>query len=160
MGFALLPLIVLAFFGGLNAMERSHAEGLLPPSIVSRATQQGQAFISYRNAVVVYQQNNPAFTGTVSNTALATQGLKSSAEFLALASNSITAVGVSGRVITAYAALTPGALRVARDLTENDGSLGMASGSSWSSVSPGSILVPLATTVPNGSVVSVIQIGN
>lgn len=160
MGFVLLPVIVLSFFVGIVAIERNHAQAILPPSIVSQAIQNGQTFLSYRNAVAVYQRNNPAFTGTVSNAALAAQGNPFSAVFLASASNVITATGVAGRVITCYAALTQGALSAARDATENDASLGMASGTSWTSVGFGTTVTPLATPVPNGNVVSVVQIGS
>lgn len=160
MGFFLLPVVVLSFFVGIIAIERNHAQDVLPPSIVIQATLSGQMFVAYRNAVAVFQKNNPAFTGTVSNAALAAQGNQFSAVFLATASNAITATGVAGRVITCYAALTPGALRAASDTSENDASLGMASGTTWTSAAFGSTALPLATPVPNGNIVSVIQIGN
>lgn len=160
MGFVLLPLMVLSFFIGIAAIERSHSQDILPPALVTQANQNGKTFVAYRDAVAVYQQNNPGFTGTVSNTALAAQGSQFSSEFLATASNAITATGVAGRVITCYAALNPGALSAARDGTENDASLGLASGTSWTSIADGAVAMPLATPVPNGNVVSVVQIGS
>jgi hypothetical protein len=160
MGFALLPVVVLSFFIGIIAIERNHAQAILPPAIVSEAIQNGQTFLAYRNAVAVYQRNNPTFTGTVSSAALAAQGNQFSAMFLASASNAITSTGVAGRVVTCYAALTPGALRAASDATENDASLGMASGTSWTSAGLGATVTPLSTPVPNGDVVSVVQIGS
>lgn len=160
MGFMLLPVIVLSFLLGIVAIERNHANEILPTSAVTQSTQDGQTFVSYRNAVAVYQQNNPSFTGTVSNTQLLTQGSQFSPTFLASAGNAITATGISGRIITCYAALTPSALAAASNATDNDASLGIASGTSWTSTAQGATPITLATTVPNGAIVSVVQIGN
>lgn len=162
MGFVLLPLIVLSFFMGLIAIERNRAQDILPPAIVAQATQSGQIFVAYRNAVAVYQQKNPAFTGTVSGAMLTAQGSQFSSTFLAAAGNAITATGSTGRVVTCYAALSSGAIAAALAATENDASLGMASGTTWTSFAQGVIYTPvsLATSVPNGDVVSVVQIGS
>ena len=160
MGFVLLPLAVLSFFLGIITVERTRSQDILPAAIVIQATVSGQMFVAYRNAVAVYMQNNPTFTGTVSNAALAAQGNLFSAAFLASTSNVITSTGVAGRVITCYAALTTGALAAASDATENDASLGMASGATWTSIATGASAVPLASSVPNGNVVSVVQIGS
>ena len=160
MGFWLLPGIVLAFFIGTIAVQKNHAEGMLPTSNQLQALQRGQIFVKYRDAVSVYLKNNPGFTGTVTASALAAQGTSFSADFLALAGNAITATGSNGRVITCYAALPTGSLQEARNATGNDASLGMASGSTWTSAAPGATAQPLATTVPNGAVVSVTQIGS
>lgn len=160
MGFILLPLTVLSFFLGIAAIERNHVQGILPPTIVLQATQNGQMFVAYRNAVEVYLRNNPTFTGTVSSAALAAQGTTFTAAFLASTNNVITATGVSGRVITCYTALTAGTLVAARAATENDASFGMSSGTTWTSSEFGSTAIPLPTPVPNGNVVSLIQIGN
>jgi hypothetical protein len=159
MGFLLLPSIVLSFFLGLIAIERNYAQDRLPPTIALQAAQSGQTFVAYRNAVAVYQKNNPTFTGTVSNAALAAQGNQFPSVFLVSASNAITATGVAGRVITCYAALSTGAISAALAATETDASLGMASGLNWISSAFGTSTL-LATSVPNGNVVSVIQIGN
>lgn len=165
MGFFLFPVLVLSFFIGIVAIERNHAQGILPPPTETQAEQSGRTFVAYRNAVAVYQQNNPAFTGTVSNAALAAQGSQFSSAFLASAGNAITAIGGGpGRVVTSYAALPAGAITAALDATQNDASLGMASGTTWTSFAQGAGVnntpVSLATPVPNGNVVSVVQIGS
>lgn len=160
MGFVLLPLVVLSFFIGLIAIERNHAQDILSPAIVTQAEQNGQTFVAYRNAVAVYQQNNPVFTGTVSSAMLAAQGSQFSSAFLASAGNTITSTGSTGRVVTCYAALSSGAITAALDVTQNDASLGIASGTSWTSAAYGATPMPLATSVPNGDVVSVVQIGS
>lgn len=165
MGFALLPLVVLSFLLGIVAIERNRAQDILPPAIVTQADQSGRTFVAYRNAVAVYQQNNPAFTGAVSNAALSAQGSQFSSTFLASAGNAITAIGGgAGRVVTAYAALPGGSITAALDATQNDASLGMASGTTWTSFAQSAGVnntpVPLTTPVPNGNVVSVVQIGS
>lgn len=160
MGFVLLPLVVLSFLMGIIAIDRQHSQDTLPSASVSQAAQAGQMFVFYRNAVAIYQHNNPTFTGTVSGAALAAQGNNFSANFLLSAGNAITATGASGRVITCYAALPAGAITAAFNTAEYDASLGMASGTTWTSAAQGSTAMPLATPVPNGDVVSVIQIGN
>lgn len=162
MGFVLLPLAVLSFFIGVFAIERNHAQDLMPPTVQLQAAQSGQVFVSYRNAVALYQKNNPVFTGTVTSAMLTAQGSQFSATFLSSAGNAITATGVSGRVVTCYAALSSGALTAALNASQNDASLGIASGTTWTSYAQGAVAtpVPLATTVPNGDIVSVVQIGN
>lgn len=163
MGFALLPLVVLSFLLGIVAIERNHSQDILPPAIVTQAEQSGEAFVVYRNAVLVYQKNNPTFTGSVSNAALAAQGSQLSSTLLASAGNAITAIGGgAGRVVTCYAALSGGAISAALDATQNDASLGMAAGTTWTSFAQGVNYtpVPLATPVPNGNVVSIVQIGS
>jgi hypothetical protein len=162
MGFYLLPVAVLTFFIGIFAIERNHAQDMMPQPTTLQAEYSGQTFIAYRNAVSIYQQTNPTYIGTVSNAMLAALGSQFSAPFLASAGNAITATGTSGRVITSYAALPPGSITTALTATQNDASLGIASGLTWTSYAQGisSTPVTLATAVPNGDVVSVIQIGN
>lgn len=160
MGFVLLPLIVLSFFLGVIAIERNHTQDSIPSAIELQAVQRGQTFVAYCNAIAVYQQNNPTFTGSVSNTALVAQGNRFSSNFLTLAGNAITATGAAGRVITCYATLPIGALNAALTATESDASFGMANGATWTSFAPGSTAIPLMVAVPSGAVVSVIQRGN
>lgn len=160
MGFVLLPLAVLSFFLGIFAAERTRTQDILPSAIVIQAAASGQIFVAYRNAVAVYLQNNPTFVGTVSSAALTAQGNSFSAGFLVSTSNAITATGVAGRVITCYTASTTGTLQAAREATNNDASLGVATGTNWTSADFGSTATPLAAPVPNGAVVSVVQIGS
>jgi hypothetical protein len=160
MGFWLLPLIVFAFLASILGIARNHAETTTPPTQVMQAAQAGQMFVTYRNAVAVYQHTNPTFTGSVPTASLSALGYQFSPGFLAGAGNMITATGTAGRVITCYAALPPGSLRVAYNATEFDASFGVVSGNSWTSKAPGGTAVALATVVPDGDAVSVIQIGN
>lgn len=160
MGFMLLPIAALSFFIALIAVEQSHSNSISPIQKTVQAELAGETFVAYRNAVMIYQQSNPSFSGVVSNAALAGQGSTFSTEFLNTAGNAITNVGTNGKVITAFAVLPSGSLKAALNKTDNDWSFGISSNNSWTSAAPGATPIPLATTVPNGSVVSVIQIGN
>lgn len=160
MGFMFLPIAALSFFIALIAIEQNHSTSIAPMQKQVQAEIAGETFVAYRNAVMVYQQLNPSFTGTVSNAALAAQSNTFSAEFLSQASNAITNVGTSGKVITSFATLPSGALKAALNKTDNDWSFGVSANTNWTSAAPNANPVPLATTVPTGSVVSVIQIGN
>lgn len=160
MGFAIYPLTVLSFFIGMLALQSYSAQQVLPPSSTIKTNQVGQQFIAYRNAIALYLQNNPAFLGTVTAAALAAQGTPFNAIFLASVGNAITATGISGRVITCYGDLGPGGLASATQFSDNDASLGLASGANWTSIAAGSTAQPLTTAVPSGNAVSVVQIGS
>ncbi|HJV75127.1 MAG TPA: hypothetical protein VJ654_12955 [Noviherbaspirillum sp.] len=159
MSFALIPVMVLTFFLSIMAIEYGRATDVLPSTSVTQATSNGQTFIAYSNAVALYQKNNPTFNGTVSGTALAAQGTPFPSDFLAIAGNAITASGTSGHVITCYASLPTGAITAITSAIGNDAAYGTASGTNWTSIAPGATAQPLTTTVPNGAVVSVIQVG-
>lgn len=156
----ILPIMMLALFAGLIAMARNEAEATAPNASVVQAAQAGQAFMDYAGAVASFQQANPAFTGTVSPNQLATMGHQFSSQFLANSGNAITAAGASGRVVTAHAALPPGAISTITDSIEGAAAnYGIASGANWTSVAQGATPQPLATAVPDGRVVFVSQVG-
>lgn len=159
MRLTLLPALVAAFFMGMYAMDNTRTANTAQRPATTRALQAGETFIAYRDAVMTFMQNNPAYTGSVTAAQLLAQGNSFSASFLALAGNSITATGVGGRVLTAYATLPAGSLAAAGTSSTFDASFGQAAGSNWLSIAPGATSQPLASAVPNGSIVSVIQIG-
>lgn len=163
MGYYLFPLLVFVFFQGIFALEDARVRTQLPSTRSLQAAHSGIEFINYRNAVATYQRLNPAFIGQVPSAALVAQGNQFSAQFLVTAGNSITQIGGgTGRIITCFADLQPGALAAALRATSNDVALGIAQGGNWSSYAQGAINAaePLATAVPDGYVVSVIQIGS
>ena len=162
MGYLLFPLLVLSIFTGLFAIESTQTTIGLPMPTVTQSNEDGQQFVLYRDSVAVFLQNNPAYIGSVPTATLKAQGYQFSADFLAVSGNRITQVGAgTGRVITCYSNLSPGAVTAALVATSNDASLGMATGGNWTSYAQGVINAPqlLATAVPDGDVVSVIQIG-
>jgi hypothetical protein len=118
----------------------------------------GTLFLQYRSAVATFQQKNASFTGSVSAQSLASLGFQFPQDFLTVAGNAITATGANGRVVTSYASLPAGANWTAVQSSQGDASIGYASGSNWVSYTSG-VSTPLATVVPNGAIVSVIQNG-
>lgn len=150
---------VLAVFTGLTGYYRLHAESMLPTSITLQASQSAQTFVRYANALSAFQLRNPAFVGSVSGAQLTAMGISFPNDFLSKAGNSITAFGSSGRRLTAYSQLQPGALGDVIQLTEADASYGTSNGSTWTSISAGATAQPLSVNAPNGSTVYVIEIG-
>ncbi len=162
MGYILFPALVLAIFTGIFAIQNTQTAIALPPPLVAKATTDGQNFISYRNSVAAYLQTNSAYIGSVPSASLIAQGYQFPASFLASSGNYISQVGGgTGRIITCYSNISPGAVTAALMATSNDASLGMASGGNWTSSAQGANKTPqpLAIAVPDGNVVSVIQIG-
>lgn len=155
----ILPSLVFTLLSGLVAVYQYQSTTIIPQTQVLQATQAGQTFVAYASAVAVFTNSNPSFTGSVSAAQLAAQGTPFAASFLANAGNAVTAFGSSGRTITTFALLPAGAINTIVSATSGDAAYGLSSGTTWTSVLAGSIAQPLATTVPNGSVVSVIQIG-
>lgn len=159
MGYMLLPAVVLALILGLTSIARDQAKSVIPSSGGAQLENAGETFISYRNAVMAYQRANPSFTGSVPASVFVETGAQFSQAFLQTAGNSITAFGTNGRVVTAYVSLPTGAISAATAMTENDASLGLATGANWKSFAPGASDQPLAVAVPNGALVSITQTG-
>ena len=162
MGYVLFPLLVFAILSGIFAVERTQTTIVLPSQTISRASADGRLFVAYRDAVTVYLQNHPAYIGNVPDAALVAQGNVFPADFLAVAGNTITQVGSgSGRIITCYANLSPGSVTAALKATDNDASFGISSAGTWKSYAQGvsTTSQSLASPVPDGDVVSVIQFG-
>lgn len=154
-----LPIFIFAFFASMVTLHSKTNAMRAPTPAALQATQAGQTFVAYAQALAVFQSNNPTFTGSVTAAQISAQGTPFSSAFLQTAGNAITATGVNGRVITAYATLPGGALQAVTKATSYDASYGTSSGTSWTSIAPGATAQPLATTVPNASIVSVIQVG-
>ncbi|WP_304350915.1 type IV pilus biogenesis protein PilM [Comamonas testosteroni] len=151
--------IVLAIFTSLIGYQRLFATTTLPSTKTLQASISAQTFVSYANALMAYQLRNPSFVGSVTGTQLAAMGNSFSPEFLGTAGNSITAFGTAGKRLSAYAQLQAGALGEVIQSTEGDASYGTSTGSTWTSVIPGAIALPLSVNAPNGSVVYVVEIG-
>lgn len=156
----LMILLVIAVGAGMHALYRLHGSAMLPPASVQQSTTAAQTFVSYTNAVAAFMDANRTFVGSVSASQLAAQGTPFSTAFLAKAGNTIAAFGSNGRTVISYAQLPAGSLSSVIRLTGRDASYGTSAGSTWTSVAPGAVAQPFTVSVPSGSVVSVIQIGN
>ena len=162
MGGILFPLLVFAIFAGIFGIERTQTDIALPAQTEAIAANDGQQFVAYRDAVYAYLEANPTYIGVVPSASLVAMGYQFSASFLAVTNNKITQVAAgTGRIVTCYSSLSPGAVTSALQITSNDASIGMASAGNWTSYAQGVSNTPqlLATSVTDGYVVSVIQKG-
>lgn len=152
-----MPLIVLSSFLYLIALQAHNTQAITPSVQAERSELDGQIFLSYRDAVLSFMQSNPSFTGSIPSSYFIGHF---STKFLQNAAHHVSATSSgSGRIITCYATLSPGALHAARLVSNNDASLGLSSGSHWVSAADTTRAESLAIAIPNGNVVSVVQIG-
>ncbi|HEY0843435.1 type IV pilus biogenesis protein PilM [Methylotenera sp.] len=162
MGTMFSPALVLAIFLAVFSVQVNQINKATRAAVISKNINNASQFIAYKNAVAVYVQNNPTFTGSIPAGTLTAQGYQFSSEFLALTNNQVTTAGTSGRTITCYSNLPSGTINEALELTSYDASLGIASGGNWTSYAQGTnqTASPLPVAVPNNYIVSVIQIGS
>jgi hypothetical protein len=159
MGFGILPLLVVVFFAGFLARQNDFVQSQSPDYQIVRAQTSGVAFLRYRDSVYRYLEAHPGYSGSVPAGSLDEQF---SAEFLSKVGNLITPTASGGgTVITCYAAIPANALADALARSENDASFGISNGSTWTSMASGvsQTPAPLSVAIPNGNVVSVVQIG-
>lgn len=154
MGFVLLPIAVLAFVLGQLFVAEQAAKSALPNVSVSNVRLDATRFLEYRNQVMAFNAANPAcpLAGSwCATNPYPVNVVGSSASFLtydAFLANAgayirPTASG-AGRVVTVYATLAPGAITAVLELSENDYSCGLVSGSNWTSAANGSIQTPVS----------------
>lgn len=157
MGF-FAPLIFAAVLLGFAALFGHESRVSAINTTQAQNQSDGQLFLSYRNAVMTYQQNNPTFTGTVPNSAI---GSGFSSNFLSKVSNKVVATGIgNGRVVICYGNFARTIAEQAALASINDASFGVSNGATWTSAGVGAstAAMPLATVIPSGNVVSVIQL--
>lgn len=163
MPYGILGFCVFLFFMSLQMQQKQ--VGNLPEqrTVALIGYSDATSFITYRDAIMSFQRSNPSFTGTVTYTQLQNLGYQFSADMLSKVGNAITQVAAgSGRTITVFGSLAPGSLNEILKLTDNDASFGIASGINWNSAAIGGTgaAIPLATSVPDGATVAVVQIGS
>lgn len=157
MGF-FAPLIFAAVLLGFAALFGQESKVAAINTIQAQAQNDGQTFLAYRNAVMTYQQNNPTFTGTVPNSAL---GVSFTSNFLGQVGNKVVSTGVRDeRVVICYGNFARTVAAQAAIASNNDASFGISNGTSWTSAAVGAstAAMPLATAIPSGNIVSVIQL--
>lgn len=158
-----MPLLIVALVTATLAYQSSIQQTVQPSaqtvSINAAATQ----FLAYRSAVMAFMTANPTFTGTIQPSQLSVYSPQYSSTFVSAygASNAVTTSG-TGRLITAYAALPTGALQAVLLQSNNDASIGLSAGNTWTTDANGVVTSPqpLNVTVPAGDVVSVVKTGN
>lgn len=160
MGFYLLPLIVCIFFLSLVQIKEHQVQQSTPAASATEAVWCGQEFVAYRDAVMIYHQQNPGVTGSLPHDdQLST---RFSPRFLAVAGNQIVTDGTRVGVVC-WASLPRGAFSAALAASQNDIAIGTATtATTWTSAAPGAVArnLPAGVAVPVGSVVSYFQTGN
>ena len=161
MGFV-APLIFAVTLFGLLAIYSQEASVSQINTTTASHMNYGQSFLAYRNAVMTYQQNNPSFTGTIPASTIAAMGGFTST-FLSQVSNVVVATGArNGRAVICYGSFGTGAQSIAEQASiasNNDVSFGISNGATWTSAAVGAstTAIPLATSIPAGNAVSVIE---
>lgn len=159
MGFV-APLIFSAALLGLLAIFGQESKVGAINTTSAQIQNSGQSFLAYRNAVMTYQQNNPSFTGTVPSSVISSIGGPFSSAFLAQVSNVVVATGArNGRVVICHGPFTQSVAEQASVAANNDASFGISTGTTWTSAAVGAATtaMPLATAIPSGNIVSVIE---
>ncbi len=153
----LYPILILMLIVSALMMQQAGMRALQGSASKRQAQAQARFFVNYRSAVMAYVQANPGTTGTISTSSLAPYASQFySSAFLASAGNNVSASG-GGRLVTVYAALPPGVLNLILKQTGDDASIGLSSGTTWTSQANGVVNAaqPLPAPVPTNDIVSV-----
>jgi hypothetical protein len=158
MGGIVFPLVVVSIFLALFFTNENNARLVQPTHASMQMNTDAAMFVAYRNAVSSYMAANPTYTGTIPLASLPGVSMFAS---LSNAGNSVTATGTTGRVITAWAQVSAGAVQQVENQTGGDASIGISNGSTWTPAAAGTDVttLPLTTAVNTGFIVSVIQTG-
>ncbi len=164
--FWLMPMVVVVFWAGMNSLAEYQSAQNAQPTTQTTAQSQAASFVGYRNAVGNYVAANPSFTGSVPASSLASwlapwQSLPNGV------GNQVTATpSGNGRIIYSWAqaspllGASPGMTYAAAQLTGGDASIGQVSGTQWISPIYGVQALTVPAFVPDGDILSVVQIGS
>lgn len=156
-----MALVVFALITAALYFQQSIQQEVAPAQQVVSSSVAATEFLNYRSAVMAYMTAHPSFTGSIPSSTLTTfSGQQFSSTFLASTSNEVTVAG-SGVEVTVYSALPTGALQTVLMQSGNDASIGLSSGTTWTTSASGMVTAaqPLAVAVPSGDVVSVFEMG-
>lgn len=164
MSFGLLPILLLVAFLGIGALFAEQAHVTSVSVAKTYASTAAASFLLYRNAVLAYLEANrgaPAASGSLASSAVVPflPAGTNATNFPAGAGNAIV-VG-AGMIRTAYifATAVPGELGALGPAFQGNASFGMVANGQWSSSSLG-IAGAVPTGVPNGDIISVVQVGD
>ena len=155
----LFPFIVMLFLFGVIAISKNYSLNTPAAQSIkaSQLNNEAEAYLAYRDAVSLYIEANPTFTGTITHDDLIARGAPKT---LNVANNNVVDIGSNKRLVMVYASLTPSAIAYAYSLSDYDASLGVASAANtWTSITPSSVSYPLPATIPKGALVWVIAVG-
>jgi hypothetical protein len=153
----LFPIMMLMLVISVLMLQQANMRALQGATLQQKINADAQFFLNYRQAVMAYVQANPASTGTIPASSLATYETQPfSSTFLALVGNNVTTT-VNGPEVTVYGAMPAGVLTVILNQSGDDASIGLSSGTTWTSQANGVVATaqPLPVAVPSGDIVSV-----
>lgn len=158
--FWLMPIIVVVFWAGMNSIAEYQSAQNVPPATQTVAQSQAASFVGYRNAVGSYMQANPTFTGNIPSSSLSAW-LAPGQPLPNGAGNQVVATpSGNGRILYSWAQDYPGMDYAAVQLTGGDASIGQVSGTQWISPTYGVQALTVPGFVPDGAILSVVQIGS
>ncbi len=152
----LFPLFVAIFFLAIGALTKSYValSQTVSPSSSSSYVQAG-SFLRYRDAVTAYTLSMPGFTGMVPSSYLSDQRLSAAvqSEF-----SHLVLATTTGRQVLVYAAMSDKGFEAFR-LAEGDAAIGKSAGGLFQPFLQGAT-VALPIAIPDGQVVSFVEVGN
>lgn len=157
----LMPLLILSMISVAMYFANALQREVRPQAQTVSTNVSATEFLNYRSAVMAYMTANPGHTGTITSSQLATvSGLQFSSSFLSSTGNAETASG-SGVEVTVYSYLPTGTLQTVLNQSGGDVSIGISSGSTWTTMAAGVVATPqpLTVSIPAGDVVSVFVMG-
>lgn len=152
----LFPLFVAVFFLGVAALTRNHVEmNQVSTVAAANAALQAATFLNYRSVVTTYAQTHPGWTGTVPAAVLTAQGITVTAQ--GQIGHQVVA-STSGRQLVVFAGMPGKEYEVFR-LAEGDVAIGLAVNGQFKPFNQGPAAA-LPITIPNGNVVSFVEVGS
>ncbi len=152
----LFPLFVAIFFLGVSALGLDYlALSQTISASTSSARIQAGGFLRYRDVVTAYAIANPGFTGTVPGSHLSGQGISGAVQ--SQVSHRVLA-STAGRQVVVFASMPDKGFEAFR-IAEGDASIGTVAGGQFQPFVQG-ITTALPLAIPDGNVVSFVEVGN
>lgn len=153
----LFPILMLMLVISVLMLQQANMRSMQGSVLQQKINADAQFFLDYRQSVMAYVQAHPTTTGAIPATSLTGYSPRPLASaFLARVGNNVTTTA-SGPEVTVYGAMSPGVLNVIIKQSGDDASIGLSSGTTWTSQANGVIATaqPLLIAVPAGDIVSV-----
>ena len=152
----LFPLFIALFFLGIAALGRNHYEANLNQMrLEAESALQAGTFLYYRQIVSAYVLTHAGWTGSLSSADLAAQGIPLAVQE---SIGHVVVASAAGRQLIVYADMNGKGYEVYRQ-AEGDASIGQVVNGQFQSFNQGTP-VPLPVTVPDGDVISFIEVGS
>lgn len=152
----LFPLFVAMFFIGVTALTRNHVEmNQAKVAAEASAALQAGTFLNYRSVVTAYAQAHPGWIGSMPVDVLTAQGVSLAAQ--GLIGHQVVASG-AGRQLIVFAGMPGKEYEVFRR-AEGDAAIGLAFNGQFQPFNQGPAAA-LPITIPNGNVVSYVEVGS